>query len=337
MSRCSVALCTYNGARYLAAQLDSIAGQSRRPDEIVACDDASTDGSQEILHRFSAQAPFPVRLYCNDVNAGVTKNFESAIRRCQGDWIALSDQDDVWHPSKLASLEAALADPEPAGAVFTDADVVDDALRPLGYSLWDAIDFGRRRRDLAREGRLLDVLLWRNVVTGATLAFRSEHRELFLPIPDDWMHDAWLALVLAAFVRVVPLAVRTISYRQHVQNRIGARRPTLASRLRQLVATEPTGYLVQKRQLDEVCEQLKRLGGSGRTPPRDDVPSLIRRKMAHLEARGRMPTRRWQRIPSVARELAVLNYRRFSSGWLSALADLALPAPQRGASTNRSE
>ncbi len=332
MSRCSVAMCTFNGARYLPAQLDSIAAQKRPPDELVACDDASTDGSQEILRRFAVQAPFPVRLYCNSENAGVTANFESAIQRCEGDWIALSDQDDVWHPSKLELLEAALAGAEPVGAVFTDADVVDETLRPLGYSLWDAIEFDRRRRGLARAGRLLDVLLWRNVVTGATLAFRAEQRHLILPIPAAWMHDAWLALILAATVRVVPLASRTIQYRQHVHNRIGAQRPTLSARLRRLLATRPSGYLIQRRQLEAATERLERLASLGSASLHPDALSRIARKMAHLESRGRMPAPRWRRIPIVARELAAGNYRSFSSGWWSAVADLALPgipAPAR--------
>jgi len=105
----SVALCTYNGAAYLGEQLDSIVAQSRPPDELVVCDDGSTDGTVGLLQAFVPEAPFPVRLYRNERNRGFAKNFERAISLCTGDFIALSDQDDVWKPEKLARLATALA------------------------------------------------------------------------------------------------------------------------------------------------------------------------------------------------------------------------------------
>src|SRR5213080_381833 len=97
----SVALCTYNGAAYLGEQLDSIVAQSRPPDELVVCDDGSTDETVEVLETFLAEAPFPVRLQRNEANLGFVKNFEQAISLCTGDFVALSDQDDVWMPGKL--------------------------------------------------------------------------------------------------------------------------------------------------------------------------------------------------------------------------------------------
>ena len=92
----SVAMCTYNGSRHLSEQLESIGTQTRLPDELVICDDCSSDDTIRIIERFSASAPFAVRLEINTQNLGSTKNFEKAIRLCQGDLIALADQDDVW-------------------------------------------------------------------------------------------------------------------------------------------------------------------------------------------------------------------------------------------------
>src|SRR5918996_5112957 len=100
----SVALCTYQGEKYLQEQLDSIAGQLRPPNEVVVCDDGSTDGTLGILDRFRSRAPFPVRVYVNEKQLGPTKNFERAIAHCEGALIFLSDQDDVWHPEKLSTL-----------------------------------------------------------------------------------------------------------------------------------------------------------------------------------------------------------------------------------------
>src|SRR5947208_14214106 len=101
----SVAMCTYNGERFLKEQLESLAAQTRQPDELVVCDDRSTDSTPHIVEAFARAAPFPVRLEVNDRCLGSTKNFEHAILRCTGALIALSDQDDVWHPEKLALQE----------------------------------------------------------------------------------------------------------------------------------------------------------------------------------------------------------------------------------------
>src|SRR5215208_90703 len=105
-----VAMCTYNGAQFVAEQLDSIAAQTRRPDELVVCDDGSDDATPEIIREFAHRASFPLRFYVNETNLGSTRNFERAISLCEGDFIALADQDDVWLPEKLERLERALAD-----------------------------------------------------------------------------------------------------------------------------------------------------------------------------------------------------------------------------------
>src|SRR4030095_10826576 len=131
----SVAMCTYNGARYVGEQLDSIASQTRPPDELVVCDDRSSDETVQIVEQFAASAKFPVSLEVNSQNLGSTKNFEKAIEICEGDLIALADQDDVWVPSKLEIIEREFDAVPASGLVFTDAEVVDKNLRPLGVRL----------------------------------------------------------------------------------------------------------------------------------------------------------------------------------------------------------
>ena len=102
MNRISVAMCTYNGEKYLHQQLASIAQQTRLPEEMVVCDDCSSDSTPEIIEEFARTVPFPVRFFRNPQNLGSTKNFEKAIGLCTGDMIALCDQDDIWMPEKLA-------------------------------------------------------------------------------------------------------------------------------------------------------------------------------------------------------------------------------------------
>lgn len=97
----SVAMATYNGAGYLARQLESLASQEKLPLELVVCDDGSTDETVSILEKYSETAPFPTRIYRNETNLGFADNFLKAASLCNGDFIAFCDQDDVWLPNKL--------------------------------------------------------------------------------------------------------------------------------------------------------------------------------------------------------------------------------------------
>jgi glycosyltransferase involved in cell wall biosynthesis len=222
--RISVALCTYNGARFLEPQLESFAAQTRRPDELVVCDDQSSDDTLAILGRFEQRAPFPVRIQRNDSRLGSTKNFEKAIGLCSGDLIATSDQDDVWSPEKLALCEASFADDPARALVFTDADVVDEQLRSIGHRMWDAIHFSRLAQRRVRRGRAFEVLLRQWLVTGATMMFRADYRPFILPIPDNWIHDGWIAFIIAAMAPVGVVDRPTVLYRQHAAQQIGGRK-----------------------------------------------------------------------------------------------------------------
>src|SRR5205814_1057756 len=203
------AMCTYNGGRYVGEQLDSIAAQTRRPDELIICDDRSTDETVRVVEEFAKSAGFGVRLYVNGRNLGSTKNFERAIGLCGGELIALADQDDVWLPGKLERLEQEFERDPCAGLVFSDAEVVDERLRPLGYTVWQSLGFDARARKTFAEGSGFEALLARNVVTGAAMAFRSRFRGLVLPLREvgggrygwpEWglIHDGWIALLIAA-------------------------------------------------------------------------------------------------------------------------------------------
>jgi glycosyltransferase involved in cell wall biosynthesis len=220
----SVAMCTYNGAQYLSEQLESIASQSRLPDALVVCDDRSTDDTVEIIRTFACKLPFAVRLHINEETLGSTKNFEKAIKLCEGDIIALSDQDDVWLPNKLKNIESVLSASPGTGAVFTDAIVVDEYLQPLGYRLWQSTNFSLLQQRKVVKGRSLEVLLKHNVVTGATMAFRSEFKSLILPIPLPWVHDSWIALIIAVLADLMLIREPLILYRQHSRNQIGAKK-----------------------------------------------------------------------------------------------------------------
>src|SRR6266705_4876943 len=212
-NRMSVAICTYNGAKYLEDQLRSIEQQSRPPDEVVVFDDRSTDSTIDIVTAFASRASFEVHWRINPQNLGTTRNFEAAIRRCAGDVVVLADQDDFWLPHKLERFEQEFLARHEIGCVFTDAEVTDGHLESLGYNLWSVTGFCRREYARLQEGDGLAVLLRRNVVTGATMAFRAGLREMVLPIPDGWVHDEWIAVMSASLSNIVAIDEMLIKYR----------------------------------------------------------------------------------------------------------------------------
>ena len=119
----------------LPEQLASIAAQTRQPDELVVCDDGSSDATPQIVEDFASLVAFPVRFFRNPKNLGSTKNFEQAIGLCTGDLIALCDQDDIWLPEKLARQAEMLERDASLGGVFSDAELVDDRSQPIGKRL----------------------------------------------------------------------------------------------------------------------------------------------------------------------------------------------------------
>jgi len=327
----SIALCTYNGSRYLPAQLDSIAAQTLLPNELVICDDCSTDETRDVITSFAARAPFAVRLYVNEVNLGSTKNFEQAISLCTGDIIMLSDQDDVWLPAKLERIHTIFSTAPKVGMVFTDAELVDENLSPWGAYLWQYTCMAWEQR-LFHKGKAFDVLLRRNVVTGATMAFRALFRELVLPIPPNHflIHDGWIALMIAAVADIVALPEPLIKYRQHPQQQMGVvRRRNLheadAARKNSWAKRE-SYYQSEIKKLDDIRA---RLLTDNDNPNCVQVYSITPARIAYLEelaahyrVRGGILKHRRQRVPVVLRELQTGRYSRFSKGLASAVKDI---------------
>lgn len=318
--RLSICLCTYNGARYLGEQLASFERQTRLPDELVVCDDGSSDGTRDILVAFRERAPYPVRVVVNETRLGPAKNFEKAIGLCTGDLIALSDQDDVWLPERLALGEAALAADSGAGLAFSDATIVDEALRPLGYGLWDAIAFAPEEQVRVRGGDAMPVLLRHQVVTGMTMTFRATLRPWVLPIPPSWIQDGWIALLVAATGRLLPIAQPLVLYRQHVGSRIGAARMGWRELLRR--ARRPgvgSGLATDVERFRAAREHLQAAAG---VPLRAGAAAGLDDMLAHLEVRNSLERPRLKRLVPVLREAATGRYQRYSRGAQSVAQDL---------------
>jgi glycosyltransferase involved in cell wall biosynthesis len=314
--RISVSLCTYNGDRFLLEQLESLAKQSRLPDQLVIADDASSDRSLQIAESFAARAPFPVEVHAHTRNVGYAANFGRALERCDGAVLALCDQDDVWHPEKLARLEAVFEADPGVGMVFSDAELVDSELRPLGSTMWQAAGFSPAQRRIAEEEGVLEVLLFRSVVMGAAMAFRARHVGLVLPVGDRVDHDAWIALLISTTAEVAFVEEPLLLYRQHGGNQIGAPQRGLVSRWR-LARTERRRVLARHRELcSSVLERLVACGVENEKVER------LRRSIHHLALRTSLPQPRLRRIHPVAGLLADGGYGKGRRAAVRAIADL---------------
>jgi glycosyltransferase involved in cell wall biosynthesis len=308
--RFSVALATYRGARYLPGLLDSLLGQSLPPCELIAADDASEDGTVALLEAFAASAPFPVRILSSSQRMGVTDNFSRAIAACSGDFVALADQDDIWQAGKLEKLSAALVAPG-VQAVFSDAQVVDADLIPLGYTMWDRVRFTSLEQARLARGEGFAVQLKHRIVTGATLAFNAGLRDIALPIPANWPHDAWLSLLAAASGGLVAIPEPMIAYRQHAANVVGGRRKSFTEEMRAALTLDRAIWYQQEISLWRALAE--------RLPV---TPGELVEKLAHLDARANLPASRWLRGKGVLQEVLSGGYAKYARNWGSIAIDL---------------
>jgi glycosyltransferase involved in cell wall biosynthesis len=203
--RISVALATWRGAEFLQAQLDSLAAQTRLPDELVASDDASDDATPELLEAFAADAPFEVRVLRQDTNLGYAGNFNRALAACTGDLIFPCDQDDFWFTDKLAQMERWAQHTPKVAILACDAELTDAQLTPSGRSKLGQI----AALGLSEEA----------FVMGCCLAIRKEFLDLALPFPVGIAaHDTWLVEIADALGVVQRNSKVLQYYRQHSSN-----------------------------------------------------------------------------------------------------------------------
>ena len=319
--RISVAMCNYNGARHLSDQLDSICRQTLLPDELIICDDNSTDQTPEILRNFVARASLPVRIFTNAARLGSTRNFDRAIHLCTGNVIVLADQDDVWKRTKMQTLASVfIADPE-VDYVFSDGDVIDEHGRPVGCSMWESLGFSPASLlDRFEENGVL-FLLRQNVVTGAAMAFRSSLTKVVQPIPQPWLHDHWIALLGSVFGQGAALSDRLILYRQHPNQQKGVRRSTMPEKYRESMAADEAEWAQRIERLKELEDRVTQFTGASNNQ-RQSLRT-IREKMSHVSMRSAARSSTGVRkVKAVVSEAFAGRYHRFSDSWLSMARDL---------------
>lgn len=313
--RISVALCTHNGARFLDAQLESLAAQSQPPDELVVSDDASSDETIATIQAFAARAPFAVRIEMNRAALGVSANFALAFSRCTGDIILPCDQDDAWHPDKIARLTNALISTG-ADLAVCDLQLVDENGRATGRTQWQALGFEPPLREAFLRDSW-DLLLRFNVATGAAMAFQSRCLATALPIPAGFVHDEWLALVASVSRPVALVEQPLVQYRQHHNQQIGGGIQGLRKQLEHGRKRMNRDYFLKQVQKAEAL--LQRLTEQNVPPARLD---RLHTRLAHLQRRVHLRDSGVRRPLAVASEWLGGHYQRFGYGWKSAAQDL---------------
>ncbi len=320
----SVALATYNGVRFVGAQVASILEQTHPPAEVIVSDDGSADGTLDrIRDEFDRRPKHSTRLILlgDGGHLGVTGNFERALEACSGDLIALADQDDLWRPDRLEIAKALFEADDSALFTHSDARLIGPNGDSLGLSLFEALPFNARDRAEVAAGRAFDVYLRRNLATGATVLLRRRLLDSVLPIPVGWVHDEWLAIVAAALGGVRVIEEPLIDYRQHGGNAIGVAEPTLAYRVARMLAPRGDRYRVLAERAEELVARLEELLVS------ESVLTLARSKARFEIVRKGLPEQRLARIPAVLREYRAGSYATLSSqGDLDVIRDILQPS-----------
>lgn len=319
----SVAMATYNGARFLREQLDSFVDQTRHPDELVICDDGSSDETLAIAENFATTAPFPVIIERNGKRLGYSRNFERAISLCSGEIIFLSDQDDAWFPNKIATVAAEFARLSDVQVVVNDHILTDAELGHSGLT---------KLGNLKRVGKNSDAL-----IEGCSTAFRRSWGRMLFPIPReadpmidarDLSHDRWLneLTLLLGLRAVVPKPLQF--FRRTGENAtswiISEPRPVgFLQTARARLPIAPTGAWMRRMAVLNMYEKFL-------ISHRDQLPLGIETALAALEREAfsleqRLAIARMtplKRLRAVWRLWRSGGYNYFER-WMSAASDLA--------------
>jgi hypothetical protein len=318
----SIAMATYNGAAFIEQQLQSFSSQTRLPDELVITDDGSTDDTLEIIKRFALNAPFCVRLFRNPQQLGCAQNFGKALSLCEGDWVFLSDQDDVWFPHKISSVLRYIGSAPFVHGIINDQEITGPHLEPSGVT---------KLQNIERFGLVDEVFM-----TGCCAAFSQPLIKLGLPVPNGIMHDIWFGrLATTLHLRMVEREVLQY-FRRHDSNTSNwifstALPPSpWKEKFRYLFLTPFEGWTIKIladqtliQRIKERREDVISLGVS--TDELDRILEKLRTSILILEKRLSLcSVPRWRRWPTIV-QLSLAGKYRSTNGLVSIVRDLIMP------------
>lgn len=215
-----ILMATYNGEKYIREQIDSILSQSYSDFRLMISDDCSTDSTRDILIEY-AQKDNRIKLFFQEFNLGIVKNFEYLMKRVESDCFMFSDQDDVWKSDKILKT-ISLMKVTNSDLIYTDLEVVDQDLKLINSSYISLKGFDKKVKYNNFESLYLN-----NYITGSTMLVKSEWIDKIVPLPSESkfiLHDYWTALVVSKLGKMTYLDEPLVKYRQHGKNEIGSKR-----------------------------------------------------------------------------------------------------------------
>jgi rhamnosyltransferase len=232
-----VLVCTYNGAEYIAEQLNSIILQQPPPTRILVSDDGSTDATLSIVMQIASSVDIPICIIFGPQN-GIVSNLLNGLVHVETDYVFLADQDDIWLAGKAAQFcEKMLATSEPH-LIFSDALVwLPDTNTRIPFWKHDGLLPGN-----SQDPRKL---VFHNCIQGASMAINQALIKRVILHPHIAMHDWWIGLVASSLGTVTVISQPTLLYRQHEHNQIGSRR----------TKKQPGGFAHKKQKAERVLRQ----------------------------------------------------------------------------------
>lgn len=227
----SVAMCTYNGSRFVREQLDSILSQIMPVGQLVIFDDCSTDGTYLILGEYKEKYPDIVELHRNESNKGFLKNFELALAECKGEYIFFSDQDDRWHNDKTLKMVEFMKSNDLEG-VFTNGRLMDSNSSCNGEELFDYVGFRSVINNIKYKNLFEYIAICGNIITGATLAITKNAKQKVLPfrVSKGVYHDMWIGIRIAQMNKLGYMDKCLIDYRVHPSQQIGVNKESASQK-----------------------------------------------------------------------------------------------------------
>ena len=215
----SVALCTYNGEKFISEQLNSIINQTLSVDEIIVCDDNSKDKTVSLCEEILSKSGIDYKVIVNIPALGVTNNFLKALKMTTGDYIFTCDQDDVWDEKKV---EIFIGEAKKSSSLiyFSNGLLVDADNHSLNKTLWDSINLNYF--EIEGLDSPLETILKRPIVTGAAMCVSRKLIDSVESVPENWLHDEWFSIIASVEKSITPINKKTFNYRQHGNNVVGA-------------------------------------------------------------------------------------------------------------------
>lgn len=204
IKKVSVAMATYNGEKYIKQQLETILNNLKENDEVIISDDNSTDGTINIIKELNDKR---IKIYEGPC-LGVKQNFANAIRFCEGDYIFLADQDDIWAKGKVEKIVKYFEELN-ADVIQHDCNIVNSKLEEILPSYFE---FRKCKNGIIKN-------IAKGSYLGCCMAFKKELKEYILPIPNNVdMHDQWIGLIGEIKGKFLFVSDKLIKYRRHENN-----------------------------------------------------------------------------------------------------------------------